>query len=88
MNEKTKILLQIGLSVLVAMFALLALTLIVFDVQKVANEPIPSVQSDNLCYWKTIQPGQGISESGPGESNEHTNRVLNHVKEALTPPTK
>jgi len=67
MNEKTKILIQIFLAIVVAGFALLALTSIVFDVQKVANEPIPSVQSDNLCYWKTIQPGQGISESGPGE---------------------
>ena len=22
---------------------------------------------DNLCYWKTIHPGEGITENGPGE---------------------
>lgn len=36
------------------------------------EEPQQAIDGwENLCYWKTIQPGQGITENGPG-SYEYT----------------
>lgn len=46
------------------MFALVALTMVLGTVTKVANEPLP--EEKEWCYVKTIQPGESISQHKSG----------------------
>ena len=63
MTKKNEFIL-VGLS-----FACLILFVALITVLAGKNMPAeePANNFDNLCYWKTIHPGQGITENGPGE---------------------
>lgn len=55
----------VGVLLIALILFMIFIASVVSDKKETANQPMNGW--DNLCYWKTIHPGEGITENGPGE---------------------
>lgn len=58
---------EIKLQIVLAALLILGFIFLVKLPVKTETQDEPIDGWSNLCFWKTIQPGQGITENGPGE---------------------